>query len=272
MYSEKNKLTPRHWSSKYWSRNNVSDLLKEVIEPESIDLKSIQIHGELSPLIWDENGTIKHDVRKTLLLNAKRFIEFSNLEELEFNDIILTGSLANYNYNENSDLDVHIIFNFNQISENIDFVGDFLKLKKQLWSDTLQIQVKGFDVETYFQNTEETHKSTGIYSLMKNEWITKPTKKIINIDTADIQLKSADFMNSIDELETNFNTNDWLKKYEKLKEKIKKYRASGLNDSGEYSVENLVFKVLRNSGYLEKMIGLKNNYLTKELSLKEFKI
>lgn len=261
---------PRFWSGRYWKKHNVSDALKEVVEPDTVDVSSIQMHDTLCPLIWDENEEMKPEVRKALLMNAKRFIEFSDVENLKFNDIILTGSMANYNYNENSDLDVHVIMDFNQISENKDFVGDFFKLKKQLWNDKLPIQVKGHDVEMYFQDSAEVHHATGTFSLVRNEWINKPTRKIINVDTADVQLKSADFMNAIDDLETNQNEKDFVKRYETIKNKIKKYRQTGLDKSGEYSVENLVFKVLRNTGYLEKMVNIKNDYLTQELSLNEF--
>jgi predicted nucleotidyltransferase len=260
---------PRSWSSRYWRKHDISDVLKEVIEPNTIDVSTIEMNDTLNPLIWD-NEKLKPDVRKTLLMNAKRFIEFSDAENLKFNDIMLTGSMANYNYNENSDLDVHIVLDFNQISENKDFVGDFFKLKKQLWAEKLPIQVKGHDVEMYFQDSAEPHHASGTYSLIKNEWIKRPTNRIVNIDTADVQLKAADFMNAIDDLESNKDEKDFIKRHDALKNKIKKYRQVGLDKSGEYSVENLVFKVLRNTGYLEKMVDMKNDYLTQELSLNEF--
>lgn len=265
----KNKKMPRFWSGRYWKQHNISDVLKEVIEPDVVDVSSIQMHDTLSPLIWDDNENLKPDVRKTLLMNAKRFIEFSDVENLKFEDIILTGSMANYNYNDDSDLDVHIVLDLGQISQNKDFVGDFFKLKKQLWNDKLPIQVKGHDVEMYFQDSTEKHHSSGVYSLIKNDWIRKPTKKIVNVDTADVQLKSSDLMNAIDDLETDMSKEGFLKKYEALKEKIKKYRQAGLDKSGEFSTENLVFKVLRNTGYLGRMVELKNDYLTQELSLNE---
>ena len=204
-----------------------------------------------------------------MLVRSKRFIEFSNVENLKYNDIILTGSMANYNYNEDSDLDVHIIMDFNQISENKDFVGDFLKLKKQLWAEKLPIQVKGHDVEMYFQDSAEPHHSSGTYSLIKNEWIRTPINKIINVDMADVQLKSADLMNAIDDLENEKDNENFIEKHDKLKDKIKKYRQTGLDEVGEFSIENLVFKILRNNGYLEKMVNMKNNFLTNELSLNE---
>jgi hypothetical protein len=268
MVENKNK-NPRSWSSRYWKKNNISDILKEVVEPDEVDVSLIKMNDTLSPLIWD-GDKLKPDIRKTLLMNAQRFIEFCDAENLKFNDVILTGSMANYNYSENSDLDVHVILDFNQISENKDFVGDFFKLKKALWTDRLPIQIKGHDVEMYFQDSAEKHHSSGTYSLVKNDWIRKPTKKIINVDSADVQLKSADIMNAIEDLESNRNEKDFVKQHEQLKNKIKKYRQTVLDTGGEYSTENLVFKILRNTGYLEKMVELKNDYLTQELSLNEF--
>jgi predicted nucleotidyltransferase len=260
---------PRKWSSKYWKKNNISDVLKEVIEPQAVDVSTIKMNDTLNTLIWEADETLKPDIRNILLKNAKRFIEFSDVENLKFSDIVFTGSLANFNYNENSDLDVHVILDFTQISENRDFVGDFFKLKKQLWADRLPIQVKGFDVEMYFQDAGEPHHSSGIYSLLKNDWIRKPIKKIINVDSADVQLKAADLMNNIEELEEE-DGETFLKKHEQLKNKIKKYRQSGLDkNGGEFSIENLVFKILRNSGFLERMVEMKNEYLTDELSLNE---
>lgn len=266
---DKVKKNPRFWSGKYWRGHNISDTLKEVVEPDNVDVSSIQMHDTLNPLIWDSNDVLKSDIRKSLLLNAKRFIEFCDAENLKFSDIILTGSLANFNYNEHSDLDVHVVLDFTQISENKEFVGDFFKLKKQLWADKLPVQNKGHEVELYFQDSAEPHHSSGTYSLVKNDWIRKPTKKIVNVDSANVQLKSADLMNAIDDLESNMNIKDFMKKHDNLKNKIKKYRQSGLDKSGEFSTENLVFKILRNTGYLEKLVKMRNDYLTKELSLDE---
>lgn len=246
-----------------------TNIIKEIIEPESVDVSSLQFHDDLNPLIWDENDVMKDDVRKKLLENAKRFIEFSGLENLKFDDIILTGSIANYNYNENSDIDVHILLDYKQISENEEFVSDYLKLKKSIWNEKFPIKVKGHDVELYYQDTDESHHSSGTYSLIDNDWIIKPTKKIIDLNIPNIQSKVVYFMNTIDDLEKINNPDVFLKKYEQVKEKLKKMRQSGLDKEGEYSSENLAFKILRNNGYLEKLINLKNKYLTNLLSLNE---
>lgn len=249
---------------------NFSELIKEIIEPNTVDLSSIQFHDDLNPLIWDENDKLKDDVRKILLNNAKKFIEFSDMENLKFDDIILTGSIANYNYNENSDVDVHIILDYNQISENEEFVRDYLEMKKDIWNDRLPIQIKGHDIEMYYQDSDQFHSSTGTYSIINNEWMIKPQKKIIDINVSNIKSKASYFINEINDLYNIEDTDYFLEKYNKLKDKIKKMRKCGLEKEGEFSSENLAFKILRNTGYLNKMVELKNQHLTNELSLDEY--
>jgi hypothetical protein len=55
----------------------------------------------------------------------------------------------------------------------------------------------------------------------------------------------------------------------KVKDKLKKYRTAGLEDGGEMSDENLVFKVLRRNGYIQKLFDFQNQYQDNKLSLKE---
>jgi len=246
---------------------DINNMLSEIIDTNDIGIESIVLNDKLNPLFWD-GDVLKQDVRKALLLNAKRFIEFCDLDEYKFNDIVLTGSIANYNYTSDSDVDIHIILNFEQVNSDTDFVEAYFKLKKSLWSEKLPIQIKGHDVELYVQNEKEQHHSTGIYSLIRNEWVTKPTNKIINIDTNNLKLKAKNFIDKINELENVTNPDEFIKKYDVLFNKLKNYRQSGLNKEGEYSTENLVFKILRNKKYLKNIIDIKNKILTKELSLK----
>ena len=252
----------------YINDDNIIKSINEIVTPDEVNTSSIQLHDTLSPLIFNQD-LMNDDVRISLLRNAIEFIKFCDIENLRFKDIVLTGSLANYNYNENSDLDVHIILNMEQISENKFFVEDYFKLKKQIWSDNIPIQVKGYDVEMYIQDSTSIHHSSGIYSLISNKFIVKPINKIITINTDEIKLKTSAFMNLIDSLHELINSNSFMNKYELLKNKLKKYRQSGLESSGEFSTENLVYKLLRNSGYLDKLINLKNNHLRKKLSLDE---
>jgi len=63
------------------------------------------------------------------------------------------------------------------------------------------------------------------------------------------------------------NGEDVSKSVDELKAKIKKFRQSGLESGGEYSYENLTFKLLRRNGYIEKLMGIKTSIRDKKLSL-----
>lgn len=261
------KTKARYWSCKMWSDKSVSDILNEVIEPNSIDVDYLQKHENLNLDIFDHDKKMHSDVRKALIKIAIEFIKFAKIENLKYKDIILTGSLANYNWTEQSDLDVHILTDFNQIHSDQEFVGEYFRTKKNLWTEKFPIKVKGHDVEVYVQDINEPHSSTGIYSLIKNEWLTKPIDKMIALDVANIQLKAADFMNAIDEISDSENKDEIVKEIDRIQEKLRNYRKGGLEKEGEYSTENLVFKILRHTGYLEKLVEIKKSLLTDILTL-----
>ena len=249
-------------------RNVFQELISEIVKPDDINVESIKHHNELSPLIWN-NGEMKKDVRVVLLKNAKSFVNFSGLENHKFSDIILTGSMAGYNYTRHSDIDVHTILDFKQISDDIELVEDLLKSKKKLWSKTYPTKIKNHEIELYFQDLTHTHYATGVFSIIKNQWIKKPVKEILDINTRNIKEKTADFINRIDDLEKIVHSDNFINEYEKIKEKIKKFRQTGLEDEGVYSSENISFKILRNTGHLDKLFDLKKEHFKEKLSINQ---
>jgi len=249
-------------------RNIFQELIAEVVKPEDVDVESIKLHDELSPLIWNDYD-MKDEVRTTLLKNVKVFIEFSNLEEYKFSDILLTGSMAGYNYTKHSDIDVHIILDFKQISEDIELVKDLLKSKKKLWSKTYPTEIKDHEIELYFQDINEPHYAIGVFSVIKNEWIKKPVKEVVDINTENIKEKASDYINKIDDLKKTIHSDSFSGEYEKLKERLKKLRKTGLEGEGVYSTENITFKILRNLGYLDELFNLKNEHIRKKLSINQ---
>lgn len=252
--------------------DNIMSIIDEIIKPENVDISSIIIHNKLNPIIWNNDNTIKPEIKKILYKNIKRFIDFLDLDDIKIKDIILTGSMANYNYNENSDIDIHIITDFSKISNNKDFVENYFKMKKNIWNEKINPKIKNHEIEIYVQDVNEILYASGTYSLIKNKWLMKPIKKIITIDKKTIQKKVSEFINKIEELESKLDDKNWLNYYKTLKDKLKKYRKIGLENNGEFSTENLVFKILRNSGYINKLNDLKNDFLKNELSLKEIKL
>ena len=84
------------------------------------------------------------------------------------------------------------------------------------------------------------------------------------IDEENVSKKTDDLMDRIDSLVKIQNKIDGLKK---IKDKIMKMRKSGLEREGEFSEENLVFKNLRNSGYIGKLNDIIKDEYDDSLSL-----
>ena len=147
---------------------------------------------------------------------------------------------------------------------------EIFKLKKTAFNTTHDITVKGYEVELYAEDVTEPHVSTGVYSVLFDEWVEKPVKENIKIDKEALKKKAQLMMDKIDEVMDNADKEDYdkaVKHLESFKEKIKKYRNAGLEKEGEFSYENLVFKVLRRNGYLDKLWDFQDKLMDKKLSI-----
>ena len=235
-------------------------------------LSSFHLQDELNPKIWESSDKMSSKVRERLLDIAYEFIEFLGVDVI-ISDVVMMGSLANYNWSRFSDVDLHLIADFEQFSENeLPLYEELFRLKKTLFNDKHDITIYGYDVELYVQNDVESHFSSGEYSVLFNEWKNKPKKDNTEIDTDLIKKKSEQWMSQIDTIIENAKDEPLevaIKLIDKYKDKIKKYRTAGLEKGGEMSDENLVFKVLRRNGYIQKLFDFKNEFMDKSLSLKE---
>jgi len=238
-------------------------------------ISSFYIQDELNPEIWNESEdgsyTMKEEVRNSLLAIANEFVDFLGIE-IFVSDITMTGSLANYNWSEFSDIDLHIMYDFTEAGEQKELYKELFKLKKTLFNSTHDIRVKGYEVELYVQDSSEPHFSTGVFSVMFDEWINEPTKESVKIDDKKLEEKAQQWMDIIDTVIDNVSDEDLdvaLETIDKVKDKLKKYRSCGLEREGEYSYENLVFKFLRRNEYIQKLFDFTNDLVDKRLSLEE---
>ena len=235
-------------------------------------LSSFRLQKELNPKIWESSDKMSPKVRDRLLDIAYEFIEFLGVDVV-ISDVVMTGSLANYNWSRFSDVDLHLIADFEQFSEKeLPLYEELFRLKKTLFNDKHDITIYGYDVELYVQNDVESHFSSGEYSVLFDEWKNKPKKEKVKIDTELIKNKSEHWMKIIDEVINNSDDKSFesgVQSIDKVKDKLKKYRTAGLEGGGEMSDENLVFKVLRRNGYIQKLFDFRNEYQDKKLSLKE---
>lgn len=238
-------------------------------------IKSFEPQKELNPKIWEKKGesyTMRPEVRNRLLEIANQFLDSLGLD-LIVTDIVLTGSLANYNWSKYSDFDIHIIANYNQFSSvNLDLYKELFNLKKALFNKNHDIKLFGYETELYVEGEEDAHFSSGVYSLLYDEWQHEPEKEVVKMDKKTIERKAKQWMEIIDGVLENIEDEDIdtaKELIEKYKEKLRKFRTCGLQKNGEYSSENLVFKILRRNGYLEKLRNASHEFLNKKLSMKQ---
>jgi hypothetical protein len=242
-----------------------------MFKEDKINLSGFESKPMLNQRIWDDSNTMKPEIRKRLLRISNEYFNGLGLNGVDILDITLTGSLANFHWSEYSDVDLHIIVDYKEVPMKYSLVADFLKTKSTLWNETHNIKIYGFDVELYVQDEKEPHTSTGVYSVLKNKWLIKPKKVKTQINDEVIIEKSEKIIDIVDKLEqllrSGENMGKLIKLSDKLKDKIKKMRKSGLDRVGEWSVENLVFKVLRRNGTLDKLHNIKNKSYDKYMTL-----
>ncbi len=242
---------------------------------ETASSSTLQDNNTLSPEVWNKEGdsfVMKEEIRERLLEISQDFYEFLKVP-IKLLDITLTGSLSNYNYSKFSDFDLHLIINYDDIDADHELVEDFFNMKKTIWNNRHNITIKDFDVEVYAQDAGEPHHSTGVYSVENNEWLVEPKKEKADVDKNEVYKKSKSWAKQIDNIEKFYRKGRYdkvINLVDKLKEKLKKYRTIGLEEGGEYAVENLVFKVLRRSGYIERLNDMKEDSCDEKMTIKEY--
>lgn len=241
-------------------------------------LKSFTVKSSLNTEVWDlsnKEPKMKPEVRKRLLEIAYEFFEFLDIDVF-IDDIIMTGSLANFNWSKYSDVDMHLIVDFSQFPDEVkELYEKLFNLKKLIFNENHDIKIKNFEVELYVQDSTEEHTSSGVYTILFDSWIVKPEKTKETIDKKILMTKVKSWMNKIDEVMSDAKDSDDLETSKKLldsfKEKLKEYRTGGLEKDGEFSYENLVFKFLRRNGYIEKLFDFENQMIDNKLSMKEIR-
>lgn len=252
--------------AKYFAPYRIRRHLDEISVPE-VEYDLTHIKSGLNGKVWEKGGVLKSEVREKLLKIANLFYESLKLD-FPIKDIYFTGSLSNYNWTSQSDIDIHLILDMPE-DEDMDFMAEYIDAKKDNWKNKHNITIYGFPVELYAKDSESEVENKSIYSIKNNKWVSKPSKKNVKIDVDGVKEKAAEVMSDIDDAMEISDDKKRLDAIDKIKDRIKKMRKSSLEQGGEYSTENLAFKVLRNSGYLDKLSTEKTKVIDKELTLNE---
>ena len=254
------------------------DGLNEATESD-VDLSSFKVQDKLNPKIW-VNDLMDSRVRLKLMDIAQDFVEFLDVTWVKPEDTIVVGSIANYNWSRYSDIDLHIVIDYSKVDERKKFVENYFQSKKKEWNDTHdKIKIFGYPVELYVQDKDADNASSAVYSIDKNKWIKKPVRSTFtkkDIDSQAIKKRASNIMTDIEDLEkkeTAADGNEYKNRKvfddtSDLIDDITDKRKTSLSKTkDEMNTDNLVFKVLRRNGYLDKLFKLRDKTYDKMNSL-----
>ena len=236
-----------------------------ILELDSYNLSdTVKFHDRLNPRLWNSAEHLRPDVAAKLMEIARDFQEFMGVPDLDVVDITISGSNAAYNYTGSSDIDLHLVINIPKVKHD-EVYRELFNAKKYEYNDIHNIRIGGADVELYAQDSEQPHHSQGIYSLLNQDWISVPRRRRSTIDDVSTRSKYEDLAARVD---STIKTQD-RDRMVSLMRKIKTMRQTGLEQEGEFGSDNLAFKLLRNNGYIKRLIDARNAARDAELSLAE---
>ena len=225
----------------------------------------------LCPKLWNINedgAKLDNIVRKGLYQIAKDFVNNLKTEnniDIKIHDIVIIGSITNYNWTDYSDIDLHVVTDYKDLDMTADDAQTLFDAIKVGWNNKHNITMKGHDVEIYVQDTAHVPTSASSYSVLKNDWIQEPVKESPTFNKELIKKKYKEYKKKITTLLSKHDETA----LKSLLDKLYKYRQSGLDKGGELSEENIVFKIIRAYGYLDKIKdNIAKNY-DKKMSVKE---
>nr|DAD66538.1 MAG TPA: Kanamycin nucleotidyltransferase [Myoviridae sp. ctPuP5] len=257
-------------------RENLQENLYDEVSMNDINLNPLEPKPQLNPRFWI-NGKLNSKVRLKLMDIADDFIQTLNVKWVKPLDVVFTGSLANYNWTKYSDIDIHVIMNYEEVYKNVEFVKEYFEMKKYSWAqDHDSLRIYGFPVELYVEDSNDAASSSGVYSIERNKWIVEPKPFDDNeFDEQYVKKTAAKLMTQVDELSDMIDSTDdeykmdvLSKKVKRLNDKVKFIRQKSLKKDGEMGNGNIIYKAMRNAGYIDKLWDLKSKTYDKLNSLK----
>lgn len=219
-------------------------------------------HEQLNNKLWDTNtNTLLPEVRDKILEIVATFENYIKVP-IEILDVQLVGSNASFNYTDTSDLDVHILANFEILGEDSTILKAYYESKKSQFNKETDIKIRGIEVEIYVQDVRSTTVSNGIYSVCDNAWIKEP-----------------EHIKSFSKPNTEKEVNKWSEKiqeviasgsYDEINKTLSALylmRTNSIAVDGEQGKGNWIFKDLRSLGYLKKLKDALLRAMSKELTL-----
>jgi hypothetical protein len=229
-------------------------------------IQEYETHSTLNPKLWD-GDQLRPKLKDGFIKIANAFYDFLEID-VDILDIIIIGSSANYNWTKHSDIDLHVVINYLEVGDNLHLVKNYMHAKKSIWNVNYPLKYKGMNIELYAQDSnDEMHSSVGVYSLLHDKWIHQPSADQISVDDDAIKSKAEPYQYEIDTIDESDPHAE--RKIQNIKQRLRHLRQTGLDAVGEYSIENMAFKYLRNQGYLERLNRLEQKISRGRLALEQ---
>lgn len=208
---------------------------------------AVALHHELNPKIFS-NNEMRSEVRTALLNIAEDFISFIGIDSLDVEDIVVIGSNVAYSYTPHSDLDLHIVVDIDKLGVGKVY-RELFDSKKNQYNDQHDIKIRGITVELYVQDAAQPPVSLGMYSVKNNEWIQAPKRQPFKVNDSATKTKYSQLKNQSMRAIASKNKN----KIQNALDSIGRARKSGLASQGEFSPENIAYKILRTQGIVQSL-------------------
>jgi len=226
---------------------------------------AVKFHNQLNPLLWAADEHLHPQVHQKLLEIADDFREFLGVADLDLVDITISGSNAAYSYTDHSDIDLHLVVRMPKTHSEV--YQELFNAKKFQYNDIHNIKVKGADVELYVQDASQPPVSQGEYSIKDRKWIQVPRRRRAEVDHTGVKNKFDDLKARIQAALDSKN----IDTISSLTSKLKHMRTTGLDQHGEFGVENLAYKMLRTQGLIGQLYQAQAAARDQALSLAERK-
>ena len=223
--------------------------------------EKFEVHDQLNPKLWSSDNKLLDEVKVKIVDIIEQFVSTCDIP-LNIVDAHLVGSNASYNYTQYSDLDVHIVSNFEMIDAPKDILQIAYNAIKAKFNAEYNISIRGIDVELYVEDIRSTAVSNGIYSLYEDRWIKFP-KKLTDVPDVEVEPELTDWKKKFNTAINSENSDNIIN----VVNDIYLVRQNSLTVDGEYGKGNQLFKELRNCGLLDAAKDAYKKSRSKELTL-----
>ena len=278
-----------------WEKENQEEIDEELSE----DINNVKntttsqfIKYQLTPDKVKEivNKIINSDFNIINYWKTNQFKKKNNLTDDDLKDILRTLTEQDYktnsisidnskneaiifikqtNIKNLSNIKVYIKLDYDSIEDSPVIVLSFhsKRQKTQLTSSYKNISSLKEDIkdgDNYLDKLDL--KSNGIYSL-NTGWVKHPVQQ--DIPDIDMEKFEKEFKVWEDKYFGLLDKESGREEIDNLIEDIYNLRKEGMEEDGEYSIKNLIFKEFRNLGYLDNLKELRKEEVSKELSLEQ---